>query len=471
MIAKTSFKIFGFWRYSAFRQAFLFAAIFLAGMLTVGIVIFLSVGAELTASVDQRLDQRWQSIAQNMQDEDFDDLDEIISVNQTSSSGRTDDIGRVTAIFDQQRTLVSGDPIRFVEATGSSTSPGSAFGIDDDEPFRLLNRPVGTYHLLVGETLEPLEETEEILLMAFLWGAIFVLVLTLFTGIILGRHMQRRVARINSGLTAFANGQFDARISDPAPDDDIGRIAQSADEMLERLQASIRAMSDMSANIAHDLKTPISRLQTLIQEAQVSSLSGEQASAMLARIETEAGSIAGTFDAVLRISQINAGARRERFRKTDMLEIVTAVFDIYASVAEDSGISLSCHGSAGDARAGDTPCVLGDRDLLFQMLVNLVENAIQHTPTGTAITLAARSTASHVLIEVTDTGPGVNTADLERLAEPHYRTDKSRSTTGSGLGLALVDSVARLHDGGLTLTNADPGLRALVSLPKHSSSF
>lgn len=471
MISKAPFKIFGFWRYSAFRQAFLFAVIFLAGMLTVGIVIFLSVGAELTASVDQRLNQRWQSIAQRLQDEDFDDLDEIASVNQTSSSGRTDDVERVMAIFDQQRNLVGGDPVRFVETTGSSTSPGSAFGIDDDEVFRLLNRPVGTYHLLVGETLEPLEETEEILLMAFLWGAIFVLVLTLFTGIILGRHMQKRVARINSGLTAFANGQFDARISDPAPFDDIGRIAQSADEMLERLQASIRAMSDMSANIAHDLKTPISRLQTLIQEAQVSSLSGEQTSEMLTRIETEAGSIAGTFDAVLRISQINAGARRERFRETDMLEIVTAVFDIYASVAEDSGLSLSCQGSSSDARAGDTPCVLGDRDLLFQMLVNLVENAIQHTTTGTAISLATRSTASHVLIEVTDTGPGVNAADLSRLAEPHYRTDKSRSTTGSGLGLALVDSVARLHDGTLALTNADPGLRALVSLPKHSSSF
>lgn len=471
MISKAPFKIFGFWHYSAFRQAFLFAVIFLSGMLTVGIVIFLSVRAELTASVDQRLDQRWQSIAQRMQEEDFDDLDEIPFVNQTSSSDRDDDVRRIATIFDQQRTLVGGDPVKFVEMTGFATRSGLAFGIDDDEPFRLLSRPIGSYHLLVGETLEPLEETEEILLMAFLWGATFVLVLTLFTGIILGRHMQKRVARINSGLTAFANGQFDARISDPTPVDDIGRIAQSTDDMLERLQASIRAMSDMSANIAHDLKTPITRLQTLIQEAQVSSLSGEQTSEMLTRIETEAGSIASTFDAVLRISQINAGARRERFQKTDMSEIVTAVFEIYASVAEDSGISLSCQRSAGDARAGNTSCVLGDRDLLFQMLVNLVENAIQHTPKGTAITLAARSTASHVLIEVADTGPGVNEADLARLAEPHYRTDKSRSTRGSGLGLALVDSIARLHDGTLKLTNADPGLRTVVSLPKHSSSF
>lgn len=450
----------GFWRYSALRQSFLFAAVFLGGLTIAGILIHRSVTTELTKAIDDRLEQRWQTLAAHLIEDGFKEMDEIIPVSFQPGNSHDLEISRFNALVDQNGARLAGDVVNPVSVTGYAALAAKDLGIPADDRFRILKKPVGEANLVVGETLDPIEDTSETLLSAFAWGGAFITLLTLFTGFLFGRAMQMRIAGINQALESFANGRFDARVGGNDLNDDIGRIAQSVDRVLARLQASIGAMSDMSANIAHDLKTPISRLQTLIATARDTDQSAKSVDDALARIETEAGTIANTFDALLRISQIKAGNRRERFENLQVSDVVESIVEVYSAVAEDAGKTL-----APDVEADSDFQVHGDRDLLFQVLANLVENALEHTPSGTVISVSVKQSADTISLAVSDDGPGVLLTDLPRILEPHFRAEKSRSTEGSGLGLALVESIVKLHEGSVTIENIAPGLRVTICLP------
>lgn len=449
-----------FRRYSALRQAFLFALVFLGGLTIAGVLIHGSFTHELTEAVDARLEQRWQTLATHLVEDGFEEMDEIIPVTFHAGNAGSFEINQFNTLLDRTGNRLAGDTVKAVAVTGYASLPASALGIRDDDLFRILKKPLGQAILVVGETLDPIEDTSQTLLTAFAWGGAFISLLTLLTGFVLGRAMQRRIARINQTLENFANGRFDARVGGVPSPDDIGRIAQRVDQVLARLQSSIGAMSDMSANIAHDLKTPISRLQTMVSQTRGQTSSNADLDEALARIESEAGTIANTFDALLRISQINAGSRRERFEAFQALEILESIFEVYCAVAEDSGKTLIL-----DDVCNIGSLVHGDRELLFQAFANLIENAVEHTPAGTVITLSIQTSGGTVSLAVSDDGPGVSIPDLTRIVEPHYRADRSRSTKGTGLGLALVNSIVKLHEGSVVFEDAAPGLRVTIRLP------
>lgn len=453
-----------FRRYSALRQAFLFVFVFLAGLTAAGVLIHGSVTSELTEAVDDRLEQRWQTLATHLIEDGFKEMDEIIPAMFRAGNTHNLDVIQFSTLFDRTGNRIAGDAVKSVSGSGYASFPARQLGLPDDDLFRILSKPLGQAILIVGESLDPIEDTSETLLTAFGWGGAFITFLTLLTGFVLGRSMQLRIAGINRTLEAFANGRFDARVGGTPARDDIGHIAQAVDQVLSRLQASIGAMSDMSANIAHDLKTPITRLQTLAAQTRVQSRSSQPCDESLARIEAEAETIAKTFDALLRISQINAGSRRERFEDFQAREVMDSIFEVYCAVAEDAGKSLILD----ENRNGRTR-VHGDRDLLFQVLANLIENALEHTPPATEIALSINTSDSTVSFIVSDNGPGVPESDLQRIIEPHFRAERSRSTKGSGLGLALVDSIVKLHEGSIAIENTDPGLRVTVQLPAMAS--
>jgi signal transduction histidine kinase len=220
------------------------------------------------------------------------------------------------------------------------------------------------------------------------------------------------------------------------------------------LQRSIERSNQISTDIAHDLKRPLGRLQQRLDTAMRSAATEAQ---LLAAIEAslgEIGIIVETFDALLRIAEIEAGARRLRFTMVDLQQVLLDVAEVYQAVADDAGDTF-----ISQLAVTTGAMVLGDRELLVQLFANLVENAIRHCPKGTTIVLALREERTSVVAEVRDTGPGIPFEERDRVFHRLYRLDKSRSTPGSGLGLSLVAAIAELHNARILLDDDSPGLR------------
>ncbi|MGF1769917.1 HAMP domain-containing histidine kinase [Enterovibrio makurazakiensis] len=316
---------------------------------------------------------------------------------------------------------------------------------------------------------DPIEDDEilAVLTSGFILAGILVSLLTTAIVIAMGRMSQKRINRIERVLNLAADGDLSARTGERHTYNDLARISVSVDEMLSRLEGSVAAMSDISSNIAHELKTPITRLRhnllTLREEAEVLNVTEQDAFMLeLDHALSDSQRLASIFDALLRISQIESGARRSRFTQVDLVQIMDTVTEIYGDVAEDAGMLLVVN-------LPTEPLLLqGDRELLIQQVANLIENALRYCPEGSQIKLSCgRSSTSHdVWLTVEDNGPGIPEAERERVFERLYRVDKSRTDGGLGLGLSLAKAVAGLHHGTITLTDSKPGLGVNVSMPQ-----
>ncbi|HWK32212.1 MAG TPA: ATP-binding protein, partial [Hyphomicrobium sp.] len=231
--------------------------------------------------------------------------------------------------------------------------------------------------------------------------------------------------------------------------------------MLAHLQKLIANVNQSSSDIAHDLKKPIGRLRRRLELALDSADDGAEFRLRTAESLAELDSIVETFEALLRITQIEAGARRSRFCDVGLDGVLTDIADIYEPVAEEEGDRLRCAVRAnGDAR------VVGDRELLTQLFANLIENAIRHAPAGTDIAIDLEARVDRIVAIVADSGPGIPECERENVFRRLYRLERARSTPGSGLGLSLVAAVADLHGATVTLIDNGPGLRVEVSFPQ-----
>ncbi|WP_394208861.1 sensor histidine kinase [Enterovibrio calviensis] len=316
---------------------------------------------------------------------------------------------------------------------------------------------------------DPIEDDEilAVLTSGFILAGVLVSLLTAVLVVAMGRISQKRINRIERVLNAAADGDLSVRTGERYTHNDLARISVSVDEMLSRLEGSVAAMSDISSNIAHELKTPITRLRhnllTLREEAETLKVT-EQAPFMqeLDHALADSQRLASIFDALLRISQIESGARRSRFSQIDLVQIIDTVAEIYGDVAEDAGMSLVVE------KPMQPLLFQGDRELLIQQVANLIENALRYCPDGSQISLSCGQAreSNQVWLKVEDNGPGIPDAEKERVFERLYRVDKSRTDGGLGLGLSLAKAVAGLHHGVITLTDRKPGLGVMVTLPR-----
>jgi signal transduction histidine kinase len=231
--------------------------------------------------------------------------------------------------------------------------------------------------------------------------------------------------------------------------------------MLDRMGRLLESVRQASNNIAHDLRTPLSRLGQRLEEARTQARSAADHERALDAARAEVDGLLGTFAALLRIAEVEAGAQRAAFRPVDLSAVVATVAEAFAPSAEEAGYALVAEVAAGVV-------VHGDRELLTQMLVNLVENALRYTPPGTQVRLLLRDEAGCDVLAVEDNGPGVPEAEHALVLRRFYRLDHSRSTPGSGLGLSLVAAVAELHGAELRLEDARPGLRVSLTLASGS---
>jgi signal transduction histidine kinase len=256
---------------------------------------------------------------------------------------------------------------------------------------------------------------------------------------------------------------LDERIPLTGREDEWDRLAGAINEMLNRISALLENLRQVSSDVAHDLRTPLTRVRNRLEEAHNNSTSVADYSAAVTTAIDDMDQLLAMFSALLRISQVEAGARLHTVSEVPLTEILENVYQMYLPVAEDCRRSLTSN-LAGGVR------IRGDAELLTQMFSNLVENAIRHTPERTKIQINLAVDGESVTAAIADDGPGIDPGEHEKVLRRFYRGSSSRASEGYGLGLALVAAIAQLHQAKLTLTDAKPGLNVKVSFSKSVES-
>lgn len=444
-------------RSTSFRLALAFALLFLCAFLLSGLVAFDLIKKELNARYDSRTEELFQIISRTYGDSDVQDVVDATKIHIAATSHRRN-------VFLLQapdgRVLAGNIPVLSLP-DGWSARPGSAFGIKGNYTYRLFAGNVGPYRFIVGTNNEETGELEEIVAASFGWASLVIVALAIGGGALIALRAQRRLDAVRDTMGRVSHGDLASRIPLLGRGDDLDLLSSDINDALERLAASVESMRQVSSDIAHDLKTPLNHLKITLEDAR---LRQERGAAVLEELEiasNEVDQINQTFDALLRIAQIESGARRARFGKVRLEEILESLTEVYSDVAEDAGDRIvRDFDPAGDA------AVSGDRELLTQMYANLIENAIRHCPAGAAIRLKVALDGSRICTSIEDSGPGIPKEERGKVFQRLYRLEKSRTSAGTGLGLSLVKAIADLHDADIRLEDAGPGLRVVITFAR-----
>ena len=324
----------------------------------------------------------------------------------------------------------------------------------------------GGFRLLVGRDLEERERLFGIVVNAGQWSLALVIVLGLLGGFFVSRRILSRIDAMTGTAETIMAGDLSGRLPVAGTGDELDRLADNVNAMLERIEALMRGLKEVSDNIAHDLKTPLTRLRNRCEQALRSATGEASYRAALDATIAESDDLIRTFDALLMIARAESGQARENMTEFDASEIARDVGELYEPVADEKGIALKID-------APEAAPVRGNRELVSQALANLIDNAIKYAgPNGKVngvpaeIVVRAGDDGERITLSVADRGPGIPDADRGRVVERFVRLEQSRSEPGSGLGLSLASAVARLHGGELKLEDNHPGLRTTIALPR-----
>ena len=335
---------------------------------------------------------------------------------------------------------------------------------------RVFQLPAG-FRLLVGRDLEERERLRDIILAAGRWSLAIVVVLGIAGGLFVTRRVLKRIDAMTETTRKIMEGDLTGRLAIAGTGDELDRLASNLNDMLERIEALMHGLKEMSDNIAHDLKTPLTRLRNRCEEAlRVAEDESQYRLALESTIE-ESEALIATFNALLMIARAESGQARDGMTDVDAAEIARGVGELYEPVADEKGIQLRV------AAPAAVP-VHGNRELISQALANLVDNAIKYGAPDNGlingaepeIVIEAMPDGERILLTVADAGSGIPAVDRGRAVERFVRLEQSRSQPGSGLGLSLAAAVARLHGGELRLEDNHPGLRTVLSLPRAAQA-
>ena len=440
-------------RRTAFRLALAMALFVVAALLLASGIGYGVMHAQLTTRQDARVTEGYGALEQSMLAGDQKDLIEAVSARIAASPNHAS----IYLLKNQAGTSLAGNISDRAMPPGWSIMPADLLGIVTDYPYRVFTGHAGDYTLTVGLTDADLDDLREIVAASFWWSALIVLIAAIGVGAALARSVQHRLAAVDAAMHQVAQVNLAARLPISKRGDDLDQISASINDALARLADLVDAMRQVSTDIAHDLRAPLNRLRMRVVEAAGKHAQGQSVAADLDAALLETDQIDATFAALLRIAQIEAGARRAQFRRLDLGAILGNIVEIYADVAEDAGLTLAAFD------APSPPLLIdGDGELLTQMIANLIENAIRHCPRGTAIRATLKAEGDRIALSVSDTGPGIPEAEREAVLRRLYQREKSRSGPGNGLGLSLVKAIADLHRASLALSDAHPGLRVTL---------
>ena len=323
----------------------------------------------------------------------------------------------------------------------------------------------GNYQLIVGRDIQDRAAMQAMVLRSGAWAAGIALVLAIIGGLLVRRFILQRLESINRTTTAIVDGNLGQRIPMRGADDEFDQLAGIINRMLEQIQHLIEGVRNVSNAIAHDLRTPLAELRARLEDILRSQPDREMTLDSLGEAVSDIDRLIGVFNALLRLSEIDSGLRRAGFTRVHLAELVDDLTELYGPAAEQKGLVLETEtGAARDIQ------VNGDPFLLAQAVGNLLDNAVKYTPAGGRICLGiAPDGEDRVVIAVADNGPGIPPEERERVTERFYRGDSARGKGGVGLGLSLVQAVARLHGGTLDFADNGPGLRASLRLSRAAA--
>ncbi len=443
-------------RRSSLRFGLAFAGLFGAGTLI--LLLFLWFG--IVGSMDRQIDTAIRRDGQALLDRGFEGIEPLLETIAMRLSGNVDD-DAVYLVRDASGRLVAGNvdawPAEVTEAGRLYSFSGRRHGSDTAIRAAGFDLP-GGMSLLVGRDVQP----RSVLLAPLaetLIGALLMLAgLGTAGGLLVHRLFSRMLTNISATTAIIATGDLSHRVRMSGRGDEFDRVAEVINDMLDRIERLMDGVRQVSNAIAHDLRTPITRARARLEGALQRPTADPPLEDAVSRAVQDLDGVTAVFQALLRIAEIEVGAGRSAFAPLDLVPLLQDLVELYYPVAEERSVSL--HLAIPEALM-----MQGDRAMIQQAIANLMDNAIKFSPDGGAIVVHAEPCAR---ITVADQGPGIPAADQERAAERFFRGDMARHTPGFGLGLTLVQAVAKLHGGRLLLEPARPGprpgLRAVLVL-------
>jgi signal transduction histidine kinase len=438
-----------FLRTSTFRTAASFTVVFALSAALLFAFIYWQTAARETRRIDQFLTRDAALIAQQSP----------AAIHQAVSLRITGDLHRITyaALFDGAGHRLAGNVSAVpgdLPLDGQAHEVGTLSAADDGRDpgvIRAVARrlPDGGV-LVIGRNVDALLTLRGNVIRALELGVAPAMILAIVAGAFVSWRAQRRVRAVHNSVARIMQGDLRERLPADGTNDDFDRLAGSVNLMLDEIGRLLDSVKEAGNDIAHDLRTPLARLRTRLERSRETGRTAEELRDAVGAAIADLDQTLGVVTTVLRIGDIESGGRRAGFAGFDLGALAEEVAEIYRPLAEDKEIELTIRIEPGLS-------VRGDRGLLLEAIANLVQNAIKFTPAGGHVAVAAEASASGPLLRVADDGPGIPEAERARVFERFRRLDKSRGVEGSGLGLSLVNAIARLHEFGVTLDDAAPG--------------
>jgi signal transduction histidine kinase len=450
-----------FLRTSAFRMTLAYTAVFGLSVLLLLAAIYWTTAQNISRAIDDSITSEIDALAQHYSTRGLGGLVEAID----RRTGPTNISGSLYLLTDPKFRPIAGNVSAW---PANATEQGSwvMFPLAGDGTQAAFGRAKGFhlpggFNLLVGRDTRALDRFQDLMAEAMAWALAVTLVLGLGGGAVVSRRVLARIDGITRGAETIRRGDVSHRMSTTGSGDEFDRLAATLNAMLDQIEHLMTGIRTVSNNVAHDLRSPLTRmraqLETAVDQAQTVESLRETCTSVLA----EADGLLATFNALLSIAEAESGVRLKDAAPVNLGALATDAVELYEPLAEDRQLSLT-------ASATEGASVLGNRELVFQALSNLLDNALKYTPPGGRVHVSVLPpTADHgPVLEVRDSGPGIPPEDRNRVTERFVRLDASRSTPGNGLGLALVSAIARSHGAGLELEDAAPGLAARLVFPR-----
>ena len=443
-------------RSAGIRFAVLYAALFGVSALALAVFLWWATAGLLDRQVDAAISADAQGLSERW---DEGQIGALVATIKDRLSENVDD-NAIYLLVDRKLTPIAGNLAHWPSQVSFDRDwfelPIERAGIRSLARVHRFDLP-GGYHLLVGRDVAARAQLRSLLTDALLWALLVVALLGTVGAWLVRNLFRRTLAQVSLTAAAISAGDLTRRVKLSGRGDEFDRLAETINDMLDRIARLMDGVRQVSNAIAHDLRTPIARARTRLEDTATHAQSPDDLRAGIERATADLDGVVAVFQALLRIAEIEAGARRSAFAPFDLAPVLLDLGELYGAVAEDRGMRL-------ELAVGDTIPLFGDRDLVQQAIANLLDNAIKFSPDKGTITLMAEQ-SDRLRITVADQGPGIPPEDQARATERFFRGETARHTPGSGLGLALVQAVAQLHGGAVRLVDNGPGLRAVVELP------
>ena len=373
---------------------------------------------------------------------------------------------KVLGLFDAGGNRIEGN----IEAAPTGITPNVPTNImvvrlegdvRRDQKVRLATRLLsGGETLVIGRDLDEVTEIAKIVVRTLALGLLPAFILTILLGAALSQRLYGRVAELNRKIQHVATGDLRERLPKSGRGDTFDQMAASVNGMLDDIESLVREISGVTDNIAHDLRTPLTRVRVRLERGRANASTLTELRKVVDQAIGGLDQSLAIITALLRIAEIEHSRRLEGFSQVPLGPLVREISDLYEPIAEDKGVALRVEST-------EEATVRGDRDLLFEAVANLVDNAVKFTPKGGHVELALHNRNGQTQIQVKDTGPGIPEIEREAVTKRFYRSDKSRGTEGFGLGLSLVAAIVKLHGFQFAIT-AGPGCTVEIVCPQAS---